>query len=177
MKSKLSYLCRLLLSLAVLTCYSTAFVGCSGDTDQTEAGSQDDQDGDDHDDHDHDDDDHDHDADGHEGHDHAEHGPNGGHMVNLSGGSHAEWSHDDQKNLLTVYVEDPETVLKVEMKTVIEGAEETYAFEKVADQEYYQLVSPDLLTAVKMGQGNVKTTLVITTADGEATGQVTHHAH
>ncbi len=99
-------------------------------------------------------------------------------MVELSGGAHAEWAHDDEEDLITVYTEDPAVVTKVEMKTTVEGKETVYAFEQkeVDGTTTYQLVSPELLTAVKMGK-LVDTKLVITTEKGEATGKVLHHAH
>ncbi len=179
---------RLLFSMLVLCCYTTAIVGCSGSTspDQAADTDHDDHDHDDHDGHDHDDDDHDHDDhdghdhgdedDSHAGHDHAPHGPNGGHMVELSGGSHAEWVHDDQKDEILVYVENPESVEKVEMNVTIEGETTPYALERIEGKDYFGIVSPDLLFAVKMGD-SVETELIVTTADGEASGAVKHHAH
>ncbi len=194
MKFDHSALLRVLCSLAVLSCYTAMFVGCgSGSTNSTPTSTVDEDhdhdhaEGDDHDhDHDHaegDDhdhaegDDHDH-ADGHEGHDHAAHGPNGGHLLELSGGAHAEWAHDDQKNQIMVYVEKPETVSKVEMKITVGDDVTAYKFEKTeADgKAFYEIVSPELLTAVKMGKV-VDAKLVITTEDGELIGQVEHHVH
>ena len=99
-------------------------------------------------------------------------------MVELSGGAHAEWAHDDDQDLIVVIPEEPESVTKVEMKTTIEGTETVYSFEQAEDEgiTLYRLESPELLTAIKMGEG-VETKLVVTTADGEATGNVEHHAH
>lgn len=157
----------------VAVCF-TGLVGCSGSTSTPVAETSSDDHG--HEDHDHDHgDDHDH---SHDGHDHPEHGPNGGHMVNLSGGAHAEWSHDDDKDLITVYPENAATVTAVMMRTVIEDAATDYEFAKADDDgvTVYTLTSPELLTAIKMGDA-VKTEMVIQTADGEATGKVLHHAH
>ena len=99
-------------------------------------------------------------------------------MVELTGGAHAEWAHDDEEDLITVYTEDTDAVTKVEMKTTIEGNETVYEFEKQETDGVttHQLVSPELLTAVKMGK-LVDTKLVITTKEGETTGKVLHHAH
>ncbi|TWU47457.1 hypothetical protein Poly51_52570 [Rubripirellula tenax] len=131
----------------------------------------------DHDDHNHGDHD-DHDHDDHAGHDHAAHGPNGGHMVDLTGGAHAEWAHNDDQELLAVYPENADQVTGVEMKTTIQGETTVYPFEKADDDSMtvYSLTSPELLTAIKMGDA-VETVLVITTKEGEATGKVVHHAH
>ncbi|MFK8115143.1 MAG: hypothetical protein AB8B91_23275 [Rubripirellula sp.] len=187
---------RTLLTIALLCTYTAAFTGCENQADTTAtATSSDDHDHADHDGHDHEGHDHDdhegHDHDDHEGHDHAAeghdehaghdhpaHGPNGGHMVELSGGAHAEWAHDDDKDLLTVFVEKPETVTKVEMKTVIGDKETSYEFEKKESDESttFQLTSPGLLTSIKMGDA-VKTQLIIATADGEVSGKVLHHSH
>jgi hypothetical protein len=199
---------RTILPVAILCLYTLTFVGCTKESSSTASApptsgqedghdhDDDDHDHDDHeghdqDDHEHDDHDHqghdqddhehadhDHDDHDHEGHDHPAHGPNGGHMVNLSGGAHAEWAHEDEKDLLTVYAEKPEAVTKVTMKTTIEGNETIYEFEKqqLDGKTVYQLVSPELLTAVKMGKG-VDTKLLISTEAGESTGQVEHHAH
>ena len=183
MKTNSANLFRSLLSAFVLCCYVSLMIGCSGspsssETASSEASDHDDHDHD-HDDHDHDDhdhDDHDHDHDDHEGHDHAAHGPNGGHMVELTGGGHAEWLHNDQKDEILVYLEDVDSVDKVEMKVTIEGEETVYAFEPVEGEAHYRIVSPDLLFAVKMGE-SVKTDLVVTHSEGEATGAVKHHAH
>ncbi|WP_186776073.1 hypothetical protein [Rubripirellula reticaptiva] len=130
-----------------------------------------------HDDHDHDDHAHD-DHDDHAGHDHPAHGPNGGHMVELSGGGHAEWAHDDDKELITVYPENADQVTKVEMKVTIDDKATNYSFAKSDDDGLviYTLTSPELLTAIKMGDA-VKTELVISTDDGDMTGKVAHHAH
>ena len=106
------------------------------------------------------------------------HGDNGGHLVDLEGGAHAEWTHDDQKNVITVFVDELEAVSAVEMRVTIEGNTTPYKFEKtdLEGKSVYQLESPELLTAAKMGQG-VDTKLVITTEEGEVSGQVKHHAH
>lgn len=99
-------------------------------------------------------------------------------MINLSGGAHAEWAHDDENDLITVFAENPDSVTAVAMKTNIEGDETVYDFEKkeIEGKTVFQIVSPELLTAVKMGKA-VDTKLVITTEEGEASAQVEHHAH
>jgi hypothetical protein len=172
---------RPFLSAALLCVYTVAFTGCGETTAPTPPPAADQHDHEHEHDHEHADGHDEHEAhgeDSHAGHDHPAHGPNGGHMVELSGGAHAEWTHDDDKDLLTVFVEDPAAVTKVEMKTSVGGKETAYSFEKQeADgQITYQLVSPELLTAIKMGE-LVEANLIITTADGEITGKVQHHSH
>ena len=99
-------------------------------------------------------------------------------MIELSGGAHAEWTHDNLKNLITVYVEKPETVEKVVMIAKVADEETPYEFEKaeVNETTVFQIVSPELITAATMGE-HVETNLVITSAEGEMTGAVKHHAH
>ncbi len=124
---------------------------------------------------DHDHDDHDHDE---HDHDHPEHGPNGGHMVDMTGGSHVEWAQDDDTEMISVYPENADQVTGVQMKTTIDGKATDYPFTKSDDAVpvVYTLKSPELLTAIKMGDA-VVTELVIMTADGESTGKVVHHSH
>ena len=99
-------------------------------------------------------------------------------MIELSGGAHAEWTHDNLKSMITVYVEEPDTVEKVVMIAKIGEEETPYEFEKteVEEQTVFQIVSPELLTAATMGE-HVEKKMVITTKDGELTGAVKHHAH
>lgn len=99
-------------------------------------------------------------------------------MIDLTGGAHVEWAHDDENDLITVFPENPEAVTSVAMKTNIDGNETVYDFEKkeIEGKTVFQIVSPELLTAVKMGKA-VDTKLVVTTDEGEATAQVEHHAH
>lgn len=100
-------------------------------------------------------------------------------MVELSGGLHAEWTHDDRENLIRVYADEVKEVEKVVMKVAVEGQEPTeYSFEpgEADGKSFYELTSPELLTSVKMGK-LVDTQLVITTKEGEVSGQVEHHAH
>jgi hypothetical protein len=99
-------------------------------------------------------------------------------MVELSGGAHAEWAHDDEEDRITVYAENPQDVTKVEMHVTIDGKQTVYALEPhtADDETTFQITSPELLTAIKMGE-LVETKLLITAAAGEATGKVTHHAH
>jgi hypothetical protein len=195
---------RTILSLTILTLYGFAFVGCNKGALGTKMVAQNQQD-DQHDDHDHDDDhghdddddhghdhddDHDHDHDsGHDhdddhateddhGHDHPAHGPNGGHIIELGGDAKAEWVLDNETDLFSVIFLQVKNVEKVEMQTSVAGSETVYEFEKsdTPAGPMFGLASPELATAVKMGDA-VKTKVVVTTAEGELTGQVVYHAH
>jgi hypothetical protein len=162
---------RTVLSLTILSLYGFAFVGCNKDSSsRTGSFALDEQ----HEDsHDHDDD-HDH---AHE-HDHPAHGPNGGHVIELGGTAKVEWMLDDEVELFSIMFDNVDKVTGVQMKTNIEGTETVYEFERsdTPAGPVYGLMSPELATAVKMGE-SVKTELVVTTEDGELTGGVVYHAH
>ncbi len=140
----------------------------------------------DHGDHDHGDGDHshdDHDHGDHAGgdHDHPAHGIRGGHLINLSGDKEVEVQFTDDADKFVIHVADaakPDTVTKVVMSTTIDGKVADYPLEKAEtdDGVVYEITSPALATAVKMGDV-VKTTLTISTKDGDISGVYKHHAH
>ncbi len=168
---------RSLLCLSVLGLYGMTFVGCGGSAPPATAET---------DDHDHDgdhshDDGHDHSEHDHAEHDHPAHGIHGGHMVGLSGDNDVEvqfMEGDDEFNVFVGDTLSTDDVSKVAMKTDIEGTISEYDFEKseTPDGVVFSIKSPELATAVKMGDA-VKTTLVITTNDGEVSGDYKHHSH
>jgi len=138
----------------------------------------------DHGDHDHGDHDHgDHDHEDHtEGeHEHPAHGIRGGHLINLSGDKEVEVQFTADADKFVIHVADaakPDTVTKVVMSTTTDGKVADYALEKAEtdDGVVYEITSPALATAVKMGDV-VKTTLTISTKDGEISGIYKYHAH
>lgn len=172
---------RALLCLSVLGLYGVAVVGCGSSAPSTTTET------DDHDhDHDHDgdhshEDEHDHSEHDHAEHDHPAHGIHGGHMVGLSGDNDVEvqfMEGDDEFNVFVGETLSAEEVSGVAMKTDIEGTVSEYDFEQseTPDGVVFSIKSPELATAVKMGDA-VKTTLVITTKDGEVSGDYKHHSH
>ena len=138
----------------------------------------------DHDHGDHDHGDHDHEAssdDDHAEHDHPAHGIRGGHLIKLTGDKEVEVQFTDDADKFVVHVSDAakaDTVTKVAMSTDIAGKVSDYPLQKAEtdDGVVYEITSPALATAVKMGDV-VKTTLTISTADGEMSGVYKHHAH
>ena len=81
--------------------------------------------------HDHDHAGHDHAGHDHSGHSHAAHGPHGGHILELGEEEyHAEWTHNDETGLITVYVLDSEMKKEVPIP-----AKEIAIVTKVADKE------------------------------------------
>ena len=139
-----------------------------------------------HDDHDHGDGDHSHDDHDHGDHaagehDHPAHGIRGGHLINLSGDKEVEVEFTADADKFVIHVADaakPDTVTKVVMSTTIDGKVADYPLEKAEtdDGVVYEITSPALATAVKMGDV-VKTTLTISTKDGDISGVYMHHAH
>src|SRR5690606_37181696 len=104
-----------IVSLLVLIC--TASIGCKPQTPVAPTGSSASGTTDAHD---HGDD---------HGHAHEEHGPHGGHMVHLEPtGSHAEWAHDDEAHLLTVYLDDFDAAKVVSVIFIANIGEETQEF-------------------------------------------------
>jgi len=183
-----------LLCLCIACVYGVTQIGCSkqetAGTPPPNAGdhpvSDHDHDHGDHDhgDHDHGDHDHgDHDHEDHtEGeHDHPAHGIRGGHLINLSGDKEVEVQFTADADKFVIHVADaakPDTVTKVVMSTTTDGKVADYALEKAEtdDGVVYEITSPALATAVKMGDV-VKTTLTISTKDGEISGIYKYHAH
>ncbi len=114
-------------------------------------------------------------------HDHPAHGIRGGHLINLSGDKEVEVQFTDDADKFVIHVADaakPDTVTKVVMSTTIDGKVADYPLEKAEtdDGVVYEITSPALATAVKMGDV-VKTTLTISTKDGDISGVYKHHAH
>lgn len=119
-------------------------------------------------------------------HDHGDHGPHGGHIIALNPGHvHVEWTHDD-KNLITVYLDDLDATPTEVKFTVKIGDAEPQSFpltksesKEPADAFAYSLTSDALLTHINMGEA-AKVTLVVKTADAELTALVEHedeHGH
>jgi hypothetical protein len=122
---------------------------------------------------------------GHDHHDHPAHGPNGGHLVHLEpSGSHAEWTHDDELGKIQIHLEDVQSSgkkidsVKVVLK-VQDQPEKTFDFTAVKDG-LYELVSPELLTAIEVGGGDsekVSAKLSVAIDGQEQSSLLEHHDH
>jgi hypothetical protein len=130
---------------------------------------------------------HDHHGHSHEGHDHSsDHGPNGGHLVDLTpSNTHAEWAHDDESGKITLFFTDSiKAGQKVESAKIdlnVAGQEpKTYEF-KVTEKGSYELESLELLTALELcsGEPDSKVTAkLVAKIDGkEESAPVVHHDH
>jgi hypothetical protein len=121
-------------------------------------------------------------------HDHGDEGEHGGHLVHLEpGGAHAEWSHDDEKGTVTVFMEEAVSggakVESVRVDLEVTGnPKKAYAFEKGADEHkiensVFTIKSPELVTALGVGEG-VKATLVVVMDGKEHSCKLEHdHGH
>jgi len=133
---------------------------------------------------DHDHSDHDHGEDAHDGHDHSAHehpahGLNGGHMVKLDNGSDIEVALDKENDAFSIFPADAKAVKTVKMISKIEDEETTYDFSASTEADLegaFVLTSPELATAVRMGDA-VEVTLVVETEEGAASARYQHHEH
>lgn len=119
-------------------------------------------------------DDHDHDHD----HAHEENGPHGGHLVDLQpSGRHAEWTHDDETHLITVYLDefDAEKVTSAMFTVEIPDAE-SEQFELADGDDGWTITSEALMTHLNMGEAaTVK--LVVVDESGEHSAKMEPHEH
>lgn len=99
-------------------------------------------------------------------------------MVEMGDGSKAEVDFADDLDMFSIWVDDPESVTRVEMVTIIDEKEKTYPFEhqKTFDSLIFALTDPELSTAVLMGD-EVDVKLVIAREEGEVSGKFEHHSH
>lgn len=125
-----------------------------------------------HDGHDdHGNDEHGHDDHDHEGHDHGHdhpHGPHDGELIELAGAApgethHAEWTHDAESGLVTVYILDsqakkerPIAAAEVTIEVRLQGKQpQTYVLSAVSTDNdgkasQFELQEPELLTSLKL---------------------------
>ena len=111
-------------------------------------------------------------------HAHEETGPHGGHMLHLEPtGAHAEWTHDDEKHLITVYLDDMDREKITAVKFVVDIPNaEPEEFALTAGDNGWTLTSETLVTHMNMGEAaTVK--LVIIDDSGEQSTKIEHHEH
>ena len=121
-----------------------------------------------------DDDGHDHSA-----HEHPEHGLNGGHMVKLEDGSEIEVALNKEDDAFAIFPATPAEVSSIKMISKVGEEETTYEFTASESEESvgaFMLTSPELATAVRMGD-TVEVTLVVETKDGSTSAKYEHHEH
>lgn len=111
-------------------------------------------------------------------HDHGDSGPHGGHLLHLEpSGAHAEWTHDDDENLITVYLDDFDADEITAVKfTVTIGEEAAEEFELTQADEGWTITSQELLTHINMGEA-AKVALVVEEGDTPQSAAIEAHEH
>ncbi|MDC0279204.1 hypothetical protein OAL43_03270 [bacterium] len=180
MKSQL----RIIAHSFTVAAVSMLIVGCGGsdvDSTATSTVSATADHDDDHGDHDHGDHDHgDHDHEDHaEVHEHPAHGLNGGHMVKLEDGSEIEVALNKENDSFAVFPANPSEVTEILMTSKVDETVTNFEFaasEDSATEGAFVLTSPELATAVRMGDP-VEVRLILKTNDGETSVKYEHHEH
>lgn len=148
-----------IVSLFILIC--TATMGCKPSTSTAPAGSTG---ADAHDDHSH-------------AHAHEEHGPHGGHMVHLEPtGSHAEWTHDDDAHLISVYLDDFDAAKVVSVKFTAKIGDALEEFPLTSSDGTWSITSQELLTHINMKDA-AEVNLEVVDASGVHTAKIEAHEH
>ncbi len=117
-------------------------------------------------------------ADEHAHHHHDEPGPHGGHLVDLQpSGAHAEWAHDDDVHLITVYLDDFDAQKVSEVKFTVEIPDaDAEVFALARGDDGWTVTSEALLTHLNMGEAaTVK--LVVVDDSGEHSSKMEAHEH
>lgn len=112
-------------------------------------------------------------------HEHEEHGAHGGHMLHLEpDGIHAEWTHDDDAKVVTVYLDELSSPPS-EVKFVVKAGDtepQTYALTKEeagTGGGTWTLKSDALLTHLAMGEA-AQVQLVVVSGDKEMSTKIEH---
>lgn len=120
-------------------------------------------------------------TDSHADHDHEAAGPHGGHLLHLEPtGSHAEWAHDDDQHLITVYLDefDPAQIATVKFTAKIGDATEEFQLTNGGDG--WTITSPELLTHINMKDA-AEVNLIVVDDAGVHTAKIEahddHHHH
>ncbi len=116
-------------------------------------------------------------SDPHAGHDHGDVGPHGGHLLHLEPtGSHAEWTHDDEKHLITVHLDDFDVAKIVSAKFVAKIGDTTEEFPLTASDSGWTITSQELMTHINMKDA-AAVNLVIVDGAGVHTSKIEAHEH
>jgi hypothetical protein len=118
-------------------------------------------------------------GDAHAGHDHGHDalGPHGGHLLHLEPtGSHAEWTHDDDKHLLTVHLDEFDAAKVVSAKFVAKIGDTTEEFPLTATDSGWTITSPELMTHINMKDA-AQVQLVVVDDTGVHSCAIEAHEH
>lgn len=112
-------------------------------------------------------------------HEHGEHGPHGGHMLHLDpDGVHAEWTHDDDTKLITVYLDELASAPS-EVKFVVKAGDtepQVFALTKAEEGTgggTWTVTSDALLTHLAMGEA-AQIQLIVVSGDKEMSTKIEH---
>ena len=118
-------------------------------------------------------------TDAHAGHDHGEEalGPHGGHLLHLEPtGSHAEWTHDDDKHMIIVHLDEFDKAQIVSVKFTAKIGDTTEEFPLTDLEEGWTITSPELLTHINMKDA-AEVNLVVVDDKGVHTAKIEAHEH
>ena len=111
------------------------------------------------------------------GHHHHDLGPHGGHMLHLEpSGVHAEWTHDDESYLVSVFLDDFEADKIQAVKFVTKIGDESEEYPLESTENGWTISSEALLTNINMGEA-VDVSLVVVDDAGEQTCTIDEHGH
>ncbi|MEZ6081555.1 MAG: hypothetical protein R3C56_39565 [Pirellulaceae bacterium] len=113
------------------------------------------------------------------GHDHIREdvGPHGGHMLHLEPtGSHAEWTHDDDQHLVTVYLDEFDAASIVSAKFTAKIGDATEEFPLTNGDSSWTVTSPELMTHINMKDA-AEVNLIIVDDAGVHTAKIEAHEH
>ncbi len=111
-------------------------------------------------------------------HDHDDMGPNGGHLLHLEpSGGHAEWTHDDESHLITVFLTDFEVdkISSVKFVATIGDTVEEFPLE-AGEGDAWSISSEALMTHINMGDA-ATVQLVVADESGPQTSAIEAHEH
>ncbi|MBC8352011.1 MAG: hypothetical protein H8E66_08470 [Planctomycetes bacterium] len=123
-------------------------------------------------------------------HDHPETGPNGGHLVELGEEEyHIEWTHDDERGLVTLYVIDGAAkelvAITSETITITAKVAESTEYELAAvapsgdppASANFELKSPELIQCLKLAGQGADVSVAVTINGKPYHGEFKHDDH
>ena len=118
-------------------------------------------------------------GDSHAGHDHGhdDTGPHGGHLLHLEPtGTHAEWTHDDDKHLITVHLDDFDAAKIVSVKFVAKIGDNSQEYPLTATDSGWTITSQELMTHINMKEA-AEVNLVVVDETGVHSTKIEAHEH
>lgn len=116
-------------------------------------------------------------ADAHAGHDHGEHGAHGGHLLHLEPtGAHAEWTHDDDQHLITVFLDDFDKSKVSAVKFTVKIGDNVEEFPLAAADQGWTITSQELLTHINMKEA-AEVNLIVEDDAGKHSSKIEAHEH